>query len=473
MLADAKEGLIDLILVKDLSRIGRNHLLVGALIETILPEMECRFIALNNHIDTLDHDSPHMDYVGFMNLFNENYSRQTSRKVKSIRKSLAEQGKFLGTYAPYGYLKNPENKHQLIPDPETVSIVKRIFHMRCMGNSFRSIAAALNQEGIPSPRTLYYQRRGTDNPNHENGLWNESGIQGIIRNEVYIGNMVQNKKETVSFKSKKLTAKSEDYWIRVENTPEPLIDRKTRDIVCELEKKHSRLRKPKGDVPVSIFTGLLKCADCGFNMRSLIERRTNRAGEVIRYVSFMCNNYSRSGKSACTIHSISERKLRTLVLEDIRYYAKLANENEYKLIQQILKQKTLAMELQAPVAKQRYNELIIRISDLEVIVQQLYEDRSKGLVPENSFQMLMNNYGAELEKCKLEKKALDESLRTDSERLKNIADWVKAIRKYEDISELNREILLELVEQFSVFEARNDIDSRIKILYKIKMPRRG
>lgn len=150
-------------------------------------------------------------------------------------------------------------------------------------------------------------------------------------------------------------------------------------------------------------------------MRSLIERRTNRAGEDVWYVSFMCNNYSRSGKSACTIHSISERKLRALVLEDIRYYAKLANENEDKLIQQILKQKTIAMESQAPAAKQRYNELIIRISDLEVIVQQLYENRSKGLVPENSFQMLMNNYGAELEKCKLEKKGLDESLRTDSE----------------------------------------------------------
>lgn len=122
--------------------------------------------------------------------------------------------------------------------------------------------------------------------------------------------MVQNKKETISFKSKKLTAKGEDHWIRVENTHEPLIDQKTWDIVCELEKKHFRPRKPKGDVPVSIFTGLLKCADCGFKMRSLIERRTNRAGEDVWYVSFMCNNYSRSGKSACTIHSISERKLR-------------------------------------------------------------------------------------------------------------------------------------------------------------------
>lgn len=201
-------------------------------------------------------------------------------------------------------------------------------------------------------------------------------------------------------------------------------------------------------------------------MRSLIERRTNRAGEDVRYVSFMCNNYSRSGKSACTIHSISERKLRALVLEDIRYYAKLANEDEDKLIRQILEQKTIAMESQAPAAKQRYNELIIRISDLEVIVQQLYEDWSKGLVPENSFQMLMNNYGAELEKCKLEKKALDESLRIDSEQLKYVTDWVKSIRQYKDINELNREILLELINQITVLETGNNLKIRIFIEYK-------
>lgn len=404
----------------------------------ILPELKRRFIALNNHIDTLDHDSPHMDYMGFMNLFNENYSRQTSRKVKVVRKSLAEQGKFLGTYAPYGYLKNPENKHQLIADSETASVVRCIFQMRCSGHSFRSIAITLNQDGIFSPRILYYQRKGAENPNHENGLWNKSGIQGIIRSEVHIGNMVQNKKETESFKSKKLTAKSEECWIRVENTQEPLIDRKTWDIVCELDAKHFRRRKPKDDAPASILTRLLKCADCGFNMRSLIERRTNKAGKEIRYVSFMCDNYSRSGKSACTMHSISERKLKALVLEDIRNYAKLANDDEDKLIRQIVEQKNIAMESQAIAVKQRYDELINRISDLESIVQQLYKDRVNGLVPENSFQVLINNYGTELENCRQEKQALEENLRTDSVQLEHITDWVKVIRQYEDINVMNR-----------------------------------
>lgn len=206
--------------------------------------------------------------------------------------------------------------------------------MRCSDNSFHSIAVTLNQEDDPSSRTLYYQRKGTDNPNHENGCWNESGVQGIVRNEVYIWNMVQNKKGTLFFKSSKLTAKDE--WIRVENTHEPLIDQKTWNIVCELDAKHFRLRKPKDDILVSIFTGLLKCADCGFNMHSLIERRTNKAEEEVRYVSFMCNNYSRNGKSVCAMHSISDRRLKTLVLEEIGSCAKLANEDEDALIQQML-----------------------------------------------------------------------------------------------------------------------------------------
>ena len=197
--------------VKDLSRFGRNVVLTGSLIEMLLPSLDCRFIALNNQIDTLNMESPSNDVLGFLNLFNERVSKQTSQKVRGVKTMLARKGEFLGAYAPYGYKKDSENRHRLVVDKETASVVSRIFKMRRCGQSFRSIATTLNRERILSPRIVQCQRQGKEVPSRENGLWNESGVQSLIRNEVYIGNMVQNKRGTTTYRSRKLTAKEQAY----------------------------------------------------------------------------------------------------------------------------------------------------------------------------------------------------------------------------------------------------------------------
>ena len=189
--------------------------------------------------------------------------------------------------------------------------------MRAAGTGFRAIAVTLNEEGVLPPGALYYQRKGRSDPRNVNHKWAETTVKALIRSEVYIGNMVQGKTGTLSYKSRKLINKPEEEWIRVEGTHEPIISREVWDTVVSIDKKKVR-KTPPTDGIRSIFTGLVYCADCGFKMRNHIERFTYKDGTPGRYSSFICGNYARSGKSACTIHSIYENVLEELVLTDIR-----------------------------------------------------------------------------------------------------------------------------------------------------------
>ena len=190
LIEDAKAKRINVILVKDLSRFGRNYIEFGQYTDYLFPSLGCRFIALNNGIDTMS-DNGSTDVMCFLNLFNEFYSRDTSKKVKAVKKACAESGKFMGTYPAYGYRRDPLDKHHLVIDEETAPIVRRIFAMRASGMGFHAIAAALNEEGIPSPGVLYYQRKGQSDPRRVNHKWADQTVKNMVRSEVYIGNMVQ------------------------------------------------------------------------------------------------------------------------------------------------------------------------------------------------------------------------------------------------------------------------------------------
>lgn len=283
LIEDAKAKKINVILCKDLSRFGRNYIEIGQFTDYLFPSIGCGFIALNNGINTLEAGSSN-EVMSFLNLFNEFYSRDTSKKVKSVKKACAESGKFLGTHPPYGYKRNPQNKHHLIIDEETAPTIQRIFQMRSQGMSFRSIALTLNEDGILPPGTLYYHRKGMSDQRNVNQKWSNTTVTSIIRNEVYIGNMVQGKSGTVSYKNKKLVAKPADEWIRVENTHEPLISKEMWDIVCDMDKKQVIKRQPK-EGKSSIFSGIVYCGDCGFKMVSSSEKLKKKDGSISVYRS--------------------------------------------------------------------------------------------------------------------------------------------------------------------------------------------
>ena len=511
LIEDAKAKKINLILVKDLSRFGRNYIEFGQYTDYLFPSLGCRFIALNNGIDTMS-DNGSTDVMCFLNLFNEFYSRDTSKKVKAVKRACAESGKFMGTYPAYGYKRDPEDKHHLIIDEETAPTVRRIFAMRAAGTGFRAIAVTLNEEGVLPPGALYYQRKGRSDPRNVNHKWAETTVKALIRSEVYIGNMVQgktgtlsyksrkliNKPEeewirveettvkalirsevyignmvqgktgTLSYKSRKLINKPEEEWIRVEGTHEPIISREVWDTVVSIDKKKVR-KTPPTDGIRSIFTGLVYCADCGFKMRNHIERFTYKDGTPGRYSSFICGNYARSGKSACTIHSIYENVLEELVLTDIREKARFVECDGERLAEQISRMKEKESRSRVISYEQELKAAAARMTELERLMQNLYEDKCTGTIPQTVFQTLMRKYETERAKKAAAIPELEQKVRAQLENRQDANRWMEVIRRYTEITALDESILFELVDRIEVGEARKVNGQRIcdvKVVYR-------
>lgn len=460
LIEDAKAKRINLILVKDLSRFGRNYIEFGQYTDYLFPSLGCRFIALNNGIDTMSNNGS-TDVMCFLNLFNEFYSRDTSKKVKAVKRACAENGKFMGTYPAYGYKRDNEDKHHLVIDEDTAPIVRRIFSMRATGMGFTGIAAQLNEEGIPSPGMLYYQRRGKADPRRVNHKWAGETVKHLIRNEVYIGNMVQGKTGTVSYKNKKLISKPEDEWIRVEGTHEPIISLDVWDTVQGIDQKRVR-KNAASDGIRSVFTGLVYCAECGFKMRNHTEKFTYKDGSPGRYSSFICGNYARSGKSACTIHTIYENVLEQIVLEDIREKARFAAHDPELLAQHILRLKDKEAQSRRVSCEQELKAVKARLDELERLMQSLYEDKYSGTVPQSVFQTLMRKYEAERVEKADALPELERKVRAAMENRQDAGRWTEIIRQYTEITKLDESILFALVDRIEVGEAQKVKGVRVR-----------
>lgn len=460
LIEDAKAKRINLILVKDLSRFGRNYIEFGQYTDYLFPSLGCRFIAFNNGIDTMSNNGS-TDVMCFLNLFNEFYSRDTSKKVKAVKRACAENGKFMGTYPAYGYKRDPEDKHHLVIDEDTAPIVRRIFSMRAAGTGFMAIAIQLNEEGIPSPGMLYYQRKGKEDPRRVNHKWADATVKNIVRNEVYIGNMVQGKTGTMSYKNKKLISKPEDEWIRVEGTHEPIISRDVWDTVQSIDQKRVR-KNAASDGIRSIFSGLVYCADCGFKMRNHTEKFTYKDGTPGRYSSFICGNYARSGKSACTIHTIYENALEQIVLEDIREKARFAAHDPEQLVRHIVSLKEKEAHSRRISCEQEFKAVKARLDELERLMQSLYEDKYSGAVPQSVFQTLMRKYEAERAEKAEALPELERRVRAAAENRQDAGRWAEIIRQYTELTKLDESILFALVDRIEVGEAQKVRGVRVR-----------
>lgn len=466
MIDDARDGKINLIIVKDLSRFGRDYIETGKYIDVIFPALGVRFIALNDGVDTINSNNDMM--IVFRNVFNDYYARDTSNKIKAVKKSTFRTGKYIGCYAPYGYVKDPQDHHHFIIDPPAAAVVQKIFALRCEGLGFRKIAQTLNGEGILPPRDYYYQAIGRSNPHYSNGKWNDVTVRVLLRNEAYIGNMVQNKRGTVSYKNHKQIDKPKKDWIRVENTHEPIIDMDTWELTQEIDRmrSHPRYNKLK---EISLFGGLLRCMDCGFNMRHQTERRRRKNGTEAVYESYMCGNYSRSGHSACSTHSIYLRPLTELVLNDIWDKAEMAQCREAELMEYITKRMKSQSAQENAAMQKNAQTLHRRLEQLEHLIRSAYEDKVKGMIPEDLCVELLGKYQAErtekagqlekLEKQLAEKEAVDNNMQT----------WVRLIGNYRNIDTLDRDTLLKLIDKIEIGETRvvdGQKEREIRIHYK-------
>ena len=458
MIADIKQGFINTVLIKDLSRLGRNYLEVGNLAEVFLPEHGCELISLNEKLD---------DMMVFRNWFNEQHSKSTSIKVRASRRICAENGKYLGTYAPYGYKKDPDNRHKLIIDENTAPVVHRIFEMRASGTGFRAIAMKLNDDGIISPREYYYQSRERKNPCKTNRMWSENSIKDIMKNEVYIGNIVQGKSGTISYKNQKIIDKPEEEWIRIVSAHEPVIERGLWDRVQSLAYKNYKPRR-RSDGEKNLFAGLLYCADCGFRMRGQVERRLRKNGGKYKYISYMCGTYAHSGKDACSIHGISENTLNSLITEIIRTHAKMVKYDEERIIEAILSaQNNETMSYRAAYQNELESHKK-QIDKLDLLIENLYADKISGLIPDSLFKRQILKYEQDRSERLKSVKTLEQRIKNIKSNFDDAVTWSALIKQYTELKSLDHETLFLLIDKIIIGETQI-IDGKrvcdVKVVY--------
>lgn len=446
MIRDVECGRIDCIITKDLSRLGRNYVQTGYYTDEYFIENDIRFIAVNDGIDTMKDNN---DIAAFHHVLNEFYPKQVSKKVRQVKKKSAEQGKFMGSQAPYGYVKSPEDKHILIVDEEAAAIVQRLFFEFAGGDTARQIANRLNTEHIDTPRFYHYAKSGRPNPlSDEKNVWGSTTIMQLLRNQVYIGNMVQGKREVISFKTKKRRCVDPSDWIVVENTHTAIIDRSIWDKVQNRLLQNGQTRRTK-EKAVGLFSGIVKCADCGSPLAYMRRKYVSYEKGVYR-----CSRYNNNGGKACSTHNIDEETLSEFILNDIRTHAHLALEDKEMIAGQLVRalRKNNSKEINA--INKKIGECEKRVNIIGQTIKNLYEDKCMGKLPENTFYDLLGKYNQEQADIEIRLPELRTELAKVQENTNDIDEWVDTISQYADLQILTRNIVFNLIDNITVSERK-------------------
>ena len=445
LLADVYSGRINCVIVKDLSRLSRNYTDAGNLIENLFVRLNVRFISLAEGVDSYRNpDSVSNIIVPITNVMNDQYCYQTSKKIRQVFDMKRRNGEFIGSYAPYGYVKDPNDKHALLVDPEAAEVVKSIFALFLSGMNKRGITYYLNDHGTLCP-TAYKQQQGLkyNAPNAQgNPMWSTITIDTILKNRVYVGDMVQGRQRVKSYKIHIQEKVPEEEWFIVENTHEAIIDRETFAKVQSLLKRDTRTA-PKAK-QLYLFSGFLKCADCG--------RAMSRIASKGIYVYYQCGTYKSLSKKACTMHSIKSDRLEAGVLFAIQQQVNLAltySEFVARINSAPLK-KSKSKRLEDTIAaKEKELAKIMRYK------QALYQDWKDGEITRNDYRHMSEDYEQQIESLT----RIMQTLTAEQEQLENGVDaespCLTAFLKYRNIDKLTREILGELIDHIKVYEGGN------------------
>lgn len=396
LLEDAKNGRIDIIIVKDLSRFGRNYIQVGQYVDYIFPMYNIRFIALSDNVDTADTNSSGMDMMPIMNVFNEWHSANTSKKIRAVIEANARAGKYRTTFAPYGYIKGTDEKKLPVVDEPAASNVRRIFEMRASGISPKKISEAFNEEGILIPTDYRCQRDGTTTKKQTCHLWQTDIVKQILHNPTYLGHLVQLRSTTVSYKNKKHVNRDESEQVIIRNTHEAIVSQELWDKCREVEASVSQGKRNKAGVTQPL-SGLMYCADCGGKMRLGWNNTRHKRTDPRTYLreNYNCGNYSRFGKFYCTSHYIKLKDINTLVLMDIRSKAQLVIEDEKQAREDFLKRKERLSSAEKASDKKKLQTVQSRLLELDRLIVSVYEDKVLKKIPEEICVNLLGKYQAE------------------------------------------------------------------------------
>ena len=453
LVADVEAGKVGTVLVKDMSRIGRDYLQTGYFTEVLFRQHDVRFIAIANNVDSDDPGSN--EFTPFMNIMNEWYLRDQSRKVRAAVQLKGRSGKPITTNAPYGYKKDPEDHNHWLIDEEAAAVVRHIFHLSIEGHGPYEIANILMHEKVETPGYYFSKRsgdagQGNGSPEHRYD-WHGGTVLNILSKQEYMGHTVNFRTRKVSYKSKKKVDNPPEEWVIFENTHEAIVDADTWQLA-----QHEKGTKTRIDSVglANPLTGLMFCADCGakmYNSRHRNERNNDASG--LHFDTYNCSTYSNTRireTRICSNHHISTQAVRTLLLEAIRKIAQYAISDPKAFAQQIRAEAQIQHEAAAKELKRRLARDRKRCDELDGLFQKLYESYATGKITEKRFDMMAANY--ETEQAELEQRIADgqQELDTYMQDEDRIDKFLELTKRYTDFSELTTPMIKEFVEKIVV-----------------------
>ena len=443
-----RKGEVNCIVVKDLSRFGRNYKETGNYLERIFPFLGVRFIAITDSFDTLTAERGANGYiVPLKNLINETYSRDISKKISSAVHTKQQRGEFIGAWAPYGYRKDPEDKHKLVPNPDTAPVVQRLFQMRLNGMSCSGIARTLNEEGVPSPSKYLVEAGICKSAIYANSVWKVLNVKNILAHQVYIGHMVQGRKRQSFYDGQKQYYRTEDQWVIVENTHEPIIGRETFDAVQEMQRAaHDAYYETLGKFDGlgksdNLLKGLIYCADCG---KPLTRYKSVSHGKKLWYV-YICPTHA-NDPAACPLKSIREDELFPVLQEAISKQIALAVDLEALTasVNGSPANRKRAVTMQAQLEQER--KALKRAKDLR---DSLYQSYVEKLMTEREYMTMKDRYTAEAEDHTAKIAELERQM--EAAKVYTCENqYLASFSLFKGASVLSREVLMALVERIEI-----------------------
>ena len=448
MIADIEDGKVNCVVVKDLSRFGRDYIDTGRYLERYFPELGVRFISVTDSIDSMKQAYDML--LPIKNIFNEQYARDISKKIQATVKSKQKAGEFIGAFTSYGYKKSPVNKNKLVIDDYAADVVRRIFSLYIQGYGKQRIAKLLNAEGILCPAE--YKKVNGENYKNCNRLesttyWSYSTINSILHREMYVGNMVQGTKHQ-RMRSKQKKMPKED-WIIVENTHEPIIDKETWEKAQSLLKK--RTRELDLETNKNIFAGFVKCGDCGRAMTKNMWRRADGS----KTYSLYCGTYKRNGKQYCTPHTLPMAVLEDIVLGDLK-----AIVDSVDNLKELVQSQSFTASKVKRIADMELGKIKAELERVKRLKKSIYEDYREELISKEEFLSYREDYLKKEELYSKQIEALEEKKKDNVTEDVFETPWLKRLLELKDIESLDRDIVVEMISEIRVYENR-----KIKITY--------
>lgn len=443
MMADVECGKVGIVIVKDQSRLGRDYLQTGMLMEITFPQFDVRFIAINDGVDSENGIS---DFSGIKNYFNDFYARDTSRKIRAVLKSKGERGDRVSTATPYGYMRNPENKKELLPDPETAPIVKRIFEMCANGMGVTKICDTLTREKVLAPSVYMFQRTGSKighpdltRPYH----WAQTTVRSILENREYAGDTVNFKTYSKSNKLKKRLKNAPENILIFENTHEAIVSRKLFDLV---QKHFDGRKRPDVQGEVDKYAGYLFCGDCG-------KRLYLHRGKTVKPENnaFQCGGFQRR-TTECTAHYIRESVLDTIVLHNLQTVTAFAREQPEEFYAMATRNGEAEADKFYKAAEREKIQIEKRIKELDNIIRCLYEDRVCGRLSPERYDVMASGYEQEQAELKQELQSITKRIDEMGMREMCIREFIAKAKEYLEMPKLTPELLRVFIRRIEVYE---------------------